>query len=348
MDETLTIPKPDDWHLHLRDGDILKAVLPDTARHFARAIVMPNLIPPVVTTADALAYKERILKALPKDADFTPLMTVYLTETSNREDIAAGYKDGIITGVKLYPAGATTNSDQGVRSIEKVMPTLERMADIGMPLLIHGEVTDPEIDIFDREKVFIESVLDRLRSDLPELKIVLEHITTKEAIAYIKSAKANLAATITPHHLIINRNHLLAQGGIRPHYYCLPIAKREPHRLALREAAISGDSRFFMGTDSAPHPDSAKLSPCGCAGIYSAPLALACIAQVFEEEDALSQLEHFVSLAGANYYGLPLNKNKITLKRKKEPYKYPPQLKAGNEMITVFDPKLDLFWQVDS
>ena len=348
MDEALTIPKPDDWHLHLRDGDILKAVLPDTARHFARAIVMPNLVPPVVTTADALAYKERILSALPKDADFTPLMTVYLTETSNSDDITAGYKDGIITAVKLYPAGATTNSGQGVRKIEKVMPTLERMADIGMPLLIHGEVTDPEIDIFDREKVFIESVLDKLRGDLPELKIVLEHITTMEAVDYIKSAEANLAATITPHHLIINRNHLLAEGGIRPHYYCLPIAKREPHRLALRKAAISGDSRFFMGSDSAPHPDSAKLSACGCAGIYSAPLALACVAQVFEEEGALNQLEGFVSIAGANYYGLPVNKNTITLKRKKEPCNYPTQIKAGQEMITLFDPKLDLFWQVDS
>ena len=345
--EELTIPRPDDWHLHLRDGEMLAAVLPDSVRHFAKAIVMPNLEPPVVTSADASAYRERIMAALQSGTDFTPLMTAYLTEGTDPGDIAAGHAEGVLTAVKLYPAGATTNSESGVRSIEKTMPVLEKMAEIGMPLCVHGEVTDDSIDIFDREKAFIDTVLDPLRSALPELKVVLEHITTRDAADYISSASSNLAATITTHHLMINRNAILA-GGIRPHYYCLPVAKREEHRLALRKAATSGDGRFFLGTDSAPHPDSTKLQPCGCAGIYTAPVTLSCLAHVFEEEAALDQFEAFTSLSGSKYYGLPANDGKIKLVRRDEPFKYPSTLKVGKETVTVFDPGVDLHWHVDS
>ena len=343
--KTLTIQRPDDWHLHLRDGDMLSAVLPDTSGHFARAIIMPNLVPPVVSAANARSYRDRILAAMPEDHNFTPLMTAYLTETTDADDLAAGFADGILTAVKLYPAGATTNSASGVRDINKVMPVLEKMADIGMPLLCHGEVVDPEIDIFDREKAFIDTVLEPLRQALPSLRVVMEHITTADAASYVAGADHNLAATITTHHLMINRNHILA-GGIRPHYYCLPVAKREEHRQALRRAATSGDPRFFLGTDSAPHPDTAKLQACGCAGIYTAPNTMSCLAHVFEEEDALTQLEAFTSLNGPGYYGLPVNAGRLTLEKKDTPCHYPQYINAGKETVTVFDPGVDLHWHV--
>ena len=345
MATILTIRKPDDWHLHLRDGPMLAAVLPDSARHFGRAIIMPNLVPPVVTTADAVIYRDRINAARPEGSSFTPLMTAYLTETTAADDLAAGHADGVLTAVKLYPAGATTNSASGVRDITKVMPVLERMAEIGMPLLCHGEVVDPAIDIFDREKAFIDTVLEPLRRDLPELRIVMEHITTADAADYVAGATQNLAATITTHHLMINRNHILA-GGIRPHYYCLPVAKREEHRLALRRAATSGDAKFFLGTDSAPHADAAKLQPCGCAGIYTAPNTMSCLAHVFEEDNALDRLEAFVALNGPGFYRLPVNDGEITLEKRDTPCRYPEHITAGDDKVTVFDPGIDLHWHV--
>ena len=347
MTEVLTIKRPDDWHLHLRDGAMLEAVLPDTARHFGRAIVMPNLVPPVVTTQDVNAYHGRIMAALPSSMDFTPLMVAYLTETTDPEDLATGFHDGVIAAVKLYPAGATTNSASGVRDIMAVQPVLEKMAAIGMPLLVHGEVTDPDVDIFDREAVFIDRVLEPLRQRLPDLKIVMEHITTAVAADYVKSGSENLAATITTHHLMINRNHILA-GGIRPHYYCLPVAKREEHRLALRALATSGFERVFLGTDSAPHPDAAKLMACGCAGIYTAPNTMSCLAHVFEEDGALDQLEAFTSINGPKFYGLPVSDQTITLSKQEQPVAYPQQITAGAETVTVFDPGVDLYWRVDT
>ena len=347
MTESLTIKRPDDWHLHLRDGEMLAAVLPDTAHHFGRAIIMPNLVPPVVSTADVMAYQKRIMAALPNGMDFTPLMTAYLTESTNPEDLAKGFQDGVISAVKLYPAGATTNSASGVRDVMTVQPVLEKMAEIGMPLLVHGEVTDSDIDIFDREAVFIDRVLDPLRQRLPQLKIVMEHITTSIAADYVQGGSENLAATITTHHLMINRNHILA-GGIRPHYYCLPVAKREEHRLALRALATSGFSRVFLGTDSAPHPDSAKLMACGCAGIYTAPNTMSCLAHVFEEDGALDQLEAFTSINGPKFYGLHVSDQTITLTKRDTPMTYPEMITAGDETVTVFDPGVDLFWRVDT
>jgi dihydroorotase len=343
--KTITIRQPDDWHLHLRDGAVLKAVLPATSAHFARAIIMPNLVPPVVTTADAVAYRNRILSGLPQAHDFTPLMTLYLTESTSPEDVEAGFRDGVVTAVKLYPAGATTNSQSGVRDIAKAYPVLKRMAAIGMPLCVHGEVTDPAIDIFDREAVFIERVLDPLRRRLPELRVVMEHITTKEGVDYARSGGDNLGATITTHHLIINRNAILA-GGIRPHYYCLPVAKRETHRLALREAATSGDRRFFLGTDSAPHVDPLKECACGCAGIYTSINTMSCLAHVFEEEGALERLEAFASLNGPAWYGLPANEETIRLVRRAEPVAFPARIETGAGPVTVFDPMFPLHWDV--
>ncbi|MGN6465886.1 MAG: dihydroorotase [Rhizobiaceae bacterium] len=344
--KSITIRRPDDWHLHLRDGAVLKAVLPATTAHFARAIVMPNLVPPVVTVADARAYRNRILSALPQGDDFTPLLTLYLTENTDPADVEAGFRDGLVTAVKLYPAGATTNSQSGVRDIMKVQPVLERMAAIGMPLCVHGEVTDPAIDIFDREAVFIDRVLDPLRRGIPELRVVMEHVTTKEGVDYARSAGDNLGATITTHHLIINRNAILA-GGIRPHYYCLPVAKRETHRLALRKAATSGDRRFFLGTDSAPHVDPLKECACGCAGIFSAPVALACLAHVFEEENALDRLEAFVSLNGPAFYRLPPNERRIRLARGDAPVAFPESVATGDGPVTVFDPMFPIHWNVE-
>jgi len=314
MVESITIRRPDDWHVHLRDGALLEAVLPFTARQFARAIIMPNLVPPVTTIAAAQAYRARILAALPRDLDFAPLMTCYLTDDADAEEIERGFGEQVFTAVKLYPANATTNSASGVTDLAKVKPVLARMERIGMPLLIHGEVTDPDIDVFDREAIFIERKLAPLMRQFPGLKIVLEHVTTKEAVDFVTSAGPRLGATITAHHLVINRNALFL-GGLRPHMYCLPVAKREAHRLALRKAAVSGNPKFFLGTDSAPHPVHDKERDCGCAGIFSAPAALEIYAQVFEEESALEKLEGFASEHGAQFYGLPLNERRVTLRR---------------------------------
>ncbi|MEX0282200.1 MAG: dihydroorotase [Arenibacterium sp.] len=344
MSDKITIRQPDDWHLHLRDGAMLRAVLPETARHFARAIIMPNLVPPVVTGTQAAAYRDRIMAALPDGAAFEPLMTLYLTEDTDPEDLSATHASGLIKAVKLYPAGATTNSQSGVRDFDKVRAVLERMAEIGLPLCVHGEVTDAEIDIFDREAVFIERVLDPIRRATPGLRVVMEHITTADAVAYAQDQGDDLGATITTHHLVINRNHILA-GGIRPHYYCLPVAKRESHRLALRAAATSGDPRFFLGTDSAPHTDANKLLPCGCAGCFTATNTMSILAQVFEEENALDRLEGFASENGPKFYGMPLNPATLTLERG-EAVDYPSQIDTEDGPVTVFDPGFPLHWRV--
>ncbi len=345
MTKKLILRRPDDWHLHLRDGAMLAAVLPETARHFARAIIMPNLVPPVVTSRDAAAYRDRILAAIPQGCDFTPLMTLYLTEDTDPEDVAAAQATGLVSAVKLYPAGATTNSASGVQDFDKVRPVLERMADIGLPLCVHGEVTDPTVDIFDREAVFIETVLDPIRRATPGLRVVMEHITTKEGVDYVLTNDADLAATITTHHLVINRNHILV-GGIKPHYYCLPIAKREKHRLALRAAATSGDDRFFLGTDSAPHTDANKQSACGCAGCFTAPNTLPVLAHVFEEEKSLDRLEGFVSLHGPAFYGMQPNTEKLTLV-KAAPLSAPDHIMTSEGPVTIFDPGFPLCWRVD-
>ena len=345
MTQELTLRRPDDWHLHLRDGAMLRAVLPHTANHFARAIIMPNLVPPVVTGQQAQDYRDRIMAALPDGAGFTPLMTLYLTEDTDPDDVAAAHETGLVTAVKLYPAGATTNSASGVTNFDKVARVLDRMAEIGMPLCTHGEVTDPEVDIFDREAVFIDRVLDPLRRRHAGLRVVMEHITTADAADYVRSADADLAATITTHHLVINRNHILA-GGIKPHYYCLPVAKRETHLLALRAAATSGDARFFLGTDSAPHTDANKLLPCGCAGCFTAPNTLSILAEVFEQEDALDRLEGFTSLHGPAFYGLAPNDEMITLTR--TPPNYPDHIDTDDGPVTVFDPQMPLNWSVTS
>jgi dihydroorotase len=343
--KTITLRRPDDWHLHLRDGAMMEGVIGDTSQHFARAIIMPNLVPPVVTTADATAYRQRIMAALPQGHRFEPLMTLYLTEHTDADDVEQGKRSGLITAVKLYPAGATTNSHGGVRDLDKVMPVLERMAALGLPLCVHGEVTTPEVDIFDREAVFIETVLDPLRRRLPELKVTMEHVTTQDGIDYIRSADRNLAGSITTHHLIINRNAILV-GGIRPHYYCLPVAKREHHRQALRAAAVSGDARFFLGTDSAPHVDPAKECGCGCAGIYTSLNTMSCLAHVFEQENALDKLEAFTSLNGPRWYGLAPNEETITLAKQDEPVQFPVKRQTGAGAVTVFDPMFPLHWMV--
>ncbi len=341
----LTLRTPDDWHLHLRDGAMMRAVLPWTAAHFARAIIMPNLVPPVVTGNDAAAYRARIMAALPEGADFTPLMTLYLTEDTDPGDVAAAHASNLIHAVKLYPAGATTNSASGVADFTRVQGVLERMADIGLPLCVHGEVTDPAVDIFDREAVFIDRVLDPLRRRVPGLRVVMEHITTSKGVDYVKAHDSDLAATITTHHLVINRNHILA-GGIRPHYYCLPVAKREEHRLALRAAATSGDARFFLGTDSAPHTDPAKLQPCGCAGCFTAPNTMPILAHVFEQDGALANLESFTSLNGPAFYGLPPNSSTITLARGAPDL--PTHIETEDGPVTIFDPGFPLGWHVSS
>ena len=340
----LTLRRPDDMHLHLRDGAMLAAVAPESARDFARAIIMPNLVPPVATMAQAEAYRARIMAVLPKAAQFEPLMTLYLTETTDAADVAAAHASGLIKAVKLYPAGATTNSHGGVRDFNKVMPVLEKMAEIGLPLCTHGEVTTPEVDIFDREAVFIDTVLDPLRRRLPELRVVMEHITTEEGVAYAGQG-ANLAATITTHHLILNRNHLLV-GGIKPHYYCLPVAKREKHRLALRRAATSGHSAYFLGTDSAPHIDALKEHACGCAGCFTATNTMPLLAHVFEEDGALDRLEAFTSQNGANFYGLPQNEARITLVKSAQATVFPSKIQSEAGPVTVFDPGFDVHWRV--
>ena len=342
---TITLPRPDDWHVHLRDGDVLAAVLPDTARHFGRAIVMPNLKPPVTSAAAADAYRARIRALLRDDDDFEPLMTCYLTDVTDARDLAAGTRDGVFTAAKLYPAGATTNSAAGVTDITRLDAVFETMSEVGLPLLIHGEVVDKSVDVFDREAVFIERVMEPLRQRHPALKIVFEHITTAEAAAYVRDADARrLAATITPHHLMLNRGAMF-EGGIRPHLYCLPIIKRETHRQALVRAACSGDAHFFLGTDSAPHVIHTKEAECGCAGIYNAPVALAGYAEVFAEHDALPQLEAFASRNGPAFYGLPVNSRRITLSR--DASQAGPR-RCASELgdIAVFDAPGTALWRV--
>ena len=342
----ITLPRPDDWHLHLRDGAMLSGVLPETTRHFARAIVMPNLVPPVVTGAEAAAYRDRILAARPAGAAFEPLMTLYLTETTDPADVAAAAASGLVKAVKLYPAGATTNSHSGVRDFDKVRGVLEKMAEIGLPLCVHGEVVDPAVDIFDREAVFIETVLDPIRRATPGLRVVMEHITTKDGVDYARSQGDDLAATITTHHLIINRNHILV-GGIKPHYYCLPVAKREHHRLALREAATSGEARFFLGTDSAPHVDPLKECACGCAGCFTATNTMQLLAHVFEEEGKLAKLAAFASENGPRFYRLPVNTATLTLEKTATPATWPAKIETGAGPVTVFDPGFPVFWHVN-
>lgn len=331
--QTISLIRPDDWHCHLRDNEALSTTVPHTARRFGRAIVMPNLKPPLTTAAAAQAYRERILAALPAGSDFQPLMTLYLTDTLAADEITRASESGFVQAVKYYPAGATTNSDSGVTAIDKVYPVLERLQELDMPLLVHGETTDSSVDIFDREKVFIDTVLAPLAARYPKLKIVLEHITTREAVQFVEGGNENLAATITVHHLLFNRNDLLA-GGVRPHFFCLPILKRDIHQQALIEAAISGNKCFFLGTDSAPHVRSAKETDCGCAGIYSAPAALELYAEVFEKHHALDKLEGFASLYGADFYGLPHNQSRVTLTRSEwdMPNSFP---FAGEQVIPI-------------
>ena len=345
--DRLTIRRPDDWHLHLRDGAMLAAVAPYSARRFGRAIVMPNLTPPVTTVAAASAYRERIRAAVSAGVHeiggFTPLMTCYLTDDADPDELARGHAAGVWAAAKLYPAHATTNSAHGVTDLRRLTAVFERMARIGMPLLIHGEVTDPAIDIFDREAVFVERVLAPLVAAQPGLKIVLEHITTAEAAAFVAAAGPNLAATITPQHLLINRNALFA-GGIRPHAYCLPVLKRERHRLAVRAAAVSGSAKFFLGTDSAPHQVGAKESGCGCAGIFNAPFALESYATVFDQEDALDRLEGFASEHGARFYGLPLNAGTVTLERAE--VLVPDVIGEGATAVVPFHAGETLGWRV--
>ena len=322
---------------------MLRAVLPFTANVFGRAIIMPNLTPPVARAADAAAYRDRILAALPAGVSFEPLMTAYLTDATDAEDLAQGHADGVFTAAKLYPAGATTNSDNGVTDLANIHAVLATMERVGMPLLVHGEVTDPAVDIFDREKVFIDRVLKPALEKFTALKVVFEHITTADGVAFVRGAGANVAATITPHHLVINRNALFA-GGMRPHMFCLPVAKRERHRLALRDAATSGEAAFFLGTDSAPHPVSAKESDCGCAGIFNAPSALEIYAQVFDDEGALDRLEAFASLNGPAFYGLPANEGTVTLAR--EERANDPLLTVGDDDVLPFDTGTALGWRV--
>lgn len=343
--DAIILRRPDDWHVHLRDGEMLRAVLPFTARQFARAIVMPNLLPPVSNLSAARAYRDRILAALPAGTEFEPLMTCYLTDSTDPEEISRGFEEGLFAAVKLYPARATTNSALGVTDYGRISPVLERMAGLGMPLLIHGEVPDPEVDVFDREAVFIERVLQPLRRRLPELRVVLEHITTQDAVDYVSTGGLNLAATITAHHLVINRNAIFA-GGIRPHLYCLPIAKREKHRLALRRAATSGDGRFFLGTDSAPHAISSKEAACGCAGIFTAPCAIEIYAEVFEEEGALDRLEAFASLNGPAFYGMLPNDPQVTLRR--EPFRVPERIGENDSAVIPFRAGETLRWRLAS
>jgi dihydroorotase len=343
--DSLTIRRPDDWHLHLRDGDVLRGVLPYTARQFARAIVMPNLSPPVTTVTAATAYRQRIMEALPEGLAFTPLMTCYLTDATDPDEIERGAGEGAFIAAKLYPAHATTGSAHGVTDVRHIRKVLERMEKIGMPLLVHGEVTDAEVDIFDREAVFIERTLAPLLEDMPGLRIVFEHITTAEAADFVAAASDQVAATITPQHLHINRNAMLV-GGIRPHAYCLPVAKREQHRLALRKAATSGSPRFFLGTDSAPHARSAKENACGCAGIFNAPFALESYVAVFDVEDALDRFEGFASLHGPRFYGLELNEERVTLER--SAVIVPGEIDTAGTSFVPFHAGEELGWRIAS
>jgi len=340
--ETLTITRPDDWHLHLRDGAALRSVLPHSARQFARALVMPNLTPPVTTTEQALAYRERILAALPAGAAFEPLLTLYLTDNTGAAEIVRAKASGLVHAVKYYPCGATTNSDAGITRIERAYPALEALEKYDMPLAVHGEVAAPEVDVFDREKVFIETVLAQMRARFPALRIVFEHITTREAVDYVRSGGSGIAATITAHHLLYNRNAIF-RGGIRPHYYCLPVLKREEHRRALVAAAAGGDPRFFLGTDSAPHPRNLKEHPCGCAGIYTAHAALELYAEAFEAAGALERLEAFASFHGADFYRLPRNAARITLE--KESWTVPQSYEFGGDAVVPLRAGETLSWR---
>jgi len=342
--QSLTITRPDDWHLHLRDEQVMRSVLPHTARRFARAIVMPNLKPPVTTTAEALAYRERILSALPGESDFTPLMTLYLTDNTTPEELAEAKESGAVHAVKLYPAGATTGSESGVTDIRNVDNALKAMAELGLPLLVHGEVTDRQVDIFDRERVFLEKVLAPLLNRHPDLKLVMEHITTHEAAHFVLNAGINVGATITPQHLLMNRNAILA-GGIRPHHYCLPVLKRETHREALLEVATSGSRKFFLGTDSAPHARGDKESACGCAGIFSAHAAIELYAEAFEEAGALDRLEAFASFNGPDFYELPRNRNKITLIR--ESWEVPKNYPLGDRTLVPLRAGESIAWRIN-
>ena len=340
---SLTLIRPDDWHVHLRDGAMMASVLPDTARQFARAIVMPNLKPPVVSTEQAIAYRQRICAALPADLSFEPLMTLYLTDNTTSDEVWRAKESGIVHGIKLYPAGATTNSDAGVSDLTRCYKTLETMQEVGLPLLLHGEVTDANIDLFDREAVFIEQVLIPLRKAMPALKIVFEHITTAEAAAYVAESTGPIAATITAHHLLYNRNAIF-QGGIRPHMYCLPVLKREKHRQALLQAATSGDKKFFLGTDSAPHPKGLKEHACGCAGCYTALHAMELYAHAFDTAGALDKLEQFASFNGADFYALPRNTSTITLQR--ENWTMPIELAAGGTTVVPLNAGEVLTWKM--
>ena len=344
MMNKITITRPDDWHLHLRDGAALKAVLPDTARQFARAIVMPNLRPPVTTTDLALAYRERILEALPVGMAFEPLMTLYLTDNTSADEIARAKASGLIHGVKLYPAGATTNSDSGVTSLDKCADALAAMEKLGMPLLVHAEVTDSDIDVFDRELVFIERHMIPLLKKYPGLKVVFEHITTKDAADFVALASSNVAATITAHHLLMNRNDMF-RGGIQPHHYCLPVLKRETHRVALVKAATSGSPKFFLGTDSAPHARHTKEAACGCAGMYTARTAMELYAEAFENANALDKLEAFASFNGADFYGLPRNTEQITLV--KESWKVPGSLPYDGDVLVPLRADQMVHWKFE-
>jgi dihydroorotase len=337
----ITLTRPDDWHLHVRDGDVLDDVVPHTARQFARAIIMPNLKPPVTTTAQAVAYRERIVAAVPEGQSFEPLMTLYLTDNLPAKEIAAAKASGVVHGVKLYPAGATTNSDSGVTDIERTYPALEAMQKHGLPLLVHGEVTDPDVDVFDREAVFIQRHLAPLVQRFPRLKVVLEHVTTRYGVEFVRSAPDTVAATVTAHHLLLNRNALF-QGGLRPHHYCLPVLKREEHRQALIEAVVSGNPKFFLGTDSAPHPRTAKESSCGCAGIYTAHGALELYAEAFEAAGALDKLEAFASFNGPDFYGLPRNRSAVTLVKK--PWEVPPDYAMGESRVVPMRAGEQLAW----
>jgi dihydroorotase len=343
MSDVVTIIRPDDWHLHLRDGATMASVLPHTAHQFARAIVMPNLKPPVTTTEQAGAYRERILAALPAGMQFEPLMVLYLTDNTPPEEIRKAKASGFVHAVKLYPAGATTNSDAGVTDLRKCYKTLEVLQEVGMPFLVHGEVTDPAIDIFDREAVFIDRVMQPLRRDMPELKVVFEHITTKDAADYVATAAGPTAATITAHHLLYNRNEIF-KGGIRPHYYCLPVLKRETHRLALVAAATSGSDKFFLGTDSAPHARGLKEHACGCAGCYTALHALELYVQAFDQAGALDQLEAFASLNGPAFYGLPRNQGSVTLRR--ESWTIPAELPMGDTTVVPLNGGETMHWKL--
>tara|TARA_B110000503_G_C7101165_1_gene393820 strand:- start:72 stop:1112 length:1041 start_codon:yes stop_codon:yes gene_type:complete len=341
----IEIIKPDDWHVHFRDGEMMKAVVPETSKHFARAIVMPNLIPPILTGKDALRYKDDIQKAIPFNHDFEPLMTIYLTEETNKNDLENSYINGDIFAAKLYPAGATTNSESGVKNINLIMPLLEKMSEIGMPLLIHGEVTDKNIDIFDREKIFIENILTPICQNFPKLKVTLEHITTEDAVSFVLKSNKNVVASITPHHLSLNRNAILV-GGINPHYYCLPVLKREKHRIALVEAALSDNEKFFLGTDSAPHSIKSKETSCGCAGVFNSSNSISVVTEIFDQNKSLSKLESFLSLNGPKHYGLKNNNSKIKIVKNELPIKFPETLKFQNENIVIFKPNFPLFWEV--